>query len=115
MSLLLKCDGRVCDLDWALRSFGVDLGSDAAQDFIELVCRYVEELQTPGGAPFMARIFNGMAAVRGEFYLALNSRMKAALRPVLEAEPEALARFGVYPEKRTVQYVALAFSRVCSG
>ena len=115
MSLTYLVDGHVFDLDLVLRAFGVDLESDAAQDFVELVCRYIEELQTPGRGPFLARVFNGMAAVRGEYYLAFNSRLRAAIKPLLQAAPEDLARLGIYPAKRTVQYMALALSRVYLG
>lgn len=106
----LSLGGRLCEPSEILEAWGVDLEREGAQAFLELVQRYVAALEQGAPEPYVGRVFQTMAQVRGIYHMALLSSMRAAVRPLLEADADALACCGIYPQKRTPQFMAAALA-----
>ncbi len=85
-----------------LETFGCDMQHPGIPEFIGLFNWVVSAKRRGATGAQGGNALRDIAAARGKYYLALNSTMKAALRPLLEAEPEALAYFGLQLPKRTV-------------
>ena len=99
-----------------LETFGCDMQHPGIPEFIGLFNWVVSAKRRGAKGPQAGNGLRDIAAARGKYFLALNSTMKAAVRPMLEAEPEALAYFGLQLRKRTVCELADALAdRVLAG
>ena len=91
-----------------LEIFSIDVKRQGAQDFVEFVVLIAaERLKNPQKLCASDVLFD-MARRRGIWYKALNSRMKWAIRPMIEADPQALLQLGIKAKKTTVAYFAYA-------
>lgn len=89
-------------------AFGYDLKKPDELAFLEFVTRlYTERIERGLTA---GELEKRMAAEKGRYYLDFDQRMKRAIRRIVEADPEALAYFGVYPKRRTVCGIAWALT-----
>lgn len=101
--------GELVDI---LETFNCDMQHPGMPDFIFLFNAAVSNLSRGKKASAGAAL-RDLAAVKGMYYLALNSRMRAAIKPLLEADPEALKYFEIDLPKRTVCGVAEALAAQC--
>lgn len=94
-------------------AFGYQYDAEGVGEFFELVIRVAEfredhlEAKSGAGAVLVAE-----AQKRGRYFRAYEQWMKARIRNIVDADPEALALWGVYPSKRTVSHLAWAISDV---
>lgn len=94
-----------------LRQFGVAPDGAAAADFVELV-RHIAEYrwQNPSAEYGAGEVLRAFAAEKHTYYLALDQRMKAAVRPLLDASDAQLDAYALRLSKRTVCALAWACS-----
>lgn len=91
--------GEIVDI---LETFGCDMQHSGIGPFIEMYNAIIHHRTRGIRRPVAGGILRDMAAQKGVYYLALDARMKAAIRPLLEAEDEALDYFNIHLQKRTV-------------
>lgn len=87
-------------IDW-LETFGCDMQNEGIYPFFFVYnsCLANKTRGVKGKIAF--RCLEDYAQVKGVYSLSLNSKMRAALRPILTAEDSALEYFGLHLEKRT--------------
>lgn len=95
-----------------LETFGCDMKHKGMPDFILLHNLLVGDINRGVKGPRAGAILRDIAALRGKYFLALNSSMTAAIRPLLDADPAALEYFGIELRKRTVCGAAEALARL---
>lgn len=97
-----------------METFGCDLQHEGMGDFIalyNLVAVNMLNNRNKGKRGHVAAdALRHLAKCKGKYYLALNSTMSAAIRPLLEADAAALEYFGIRMEKRTPCAVAEALA-----
>lgn len=93
-------------VEQVLRSFGVNLAREGAQDMVEFAAWCA---MCGGSGEAMQR----MAEAHGVYYLALNSRMKGACKPVLQATDEELQAAGLRLIKRNAYALGAALAAKC--
>lgn len=106
---------RLARVEDILEAFSIDLSKAGTQDFLELVQRCIGPVASGFRWPFVGKLVNDMASVRGLWPMVFVRSMKTAIMPLLVADAEALAYWGVYPEKRTVHYMAIALAKAYLG
>lgn len=103
---------KIVEIVDILEAFGCDMQHPGMPDFIFVFNAAVANVSRGQKAGAGAAL-RDLAAVKGMYYLALNSRMRAAIRPILEADPEALKYFEIELSKRTPCGVAESLARQC--
>lgn len=94
-----------------LEAFGCDMQHPGAYEFVGLFNGTYSRIGHGGRGPQAWAALLDLAAAKGRYHLAMQSQMKAAIKPLLEAEQEALEYFGIAPDvKRTVCGVADALA-----
>lgn len=69
--------------------------------WVELVQHIAHARMRGETGPVAARCLRTVAKQHGMYFLQLDSRMKYAIKPLIEADAEALAYVGLHPTKRT--------------
>lgn len=95
---------------YRLDFFGVDCTATRGQEaltYLTLCCH-----RGPGSA---RRCLRACAETAGMWWLAYNSMLNAALRPVVDGDPEALAYFGLVPDAHNAIGIGEAFAAANAG
>ena len=94
-----------------LRQFGIEPDGAAAADFVELVRRIAAYRQQNPSAEYGAgEVLRAFAVEKRMYFLALDQRMKAAVRPLLDASDTQLDAYALRLPKRTACALAWACS-----
>lgn len=75
--------------------------SDELRMWWEMVYDIAAAKRQQPDKPAASRCLKAVAKRYGLYFLNLDSRMKAAIMPLIQADPAALAEAGLYPAKRT--------------
>lgn len=70
--------------------------------WIELACEIAMMRRHGQVGPIVSTALKAVSKRHGLYFLNADNRMKAAIRPLLEADPAALAEIGLYPKKMSV-------------
>lgn len=101
--------GELVDI---LETFGCDMQHPGMGEFVLLYNTILANRTRGHKGPTAGAALRDIAAVRGKYYLALNSTMRAAIRPLLEADEEALQYFGIHMKDRTPCAAAEALAQL---
>lgn len=69
--------------------------------WVELVVKISIARRSGSEGAIAGKCLRSVAKVHGLYFLNLDSRMKAAIKPLIEAEEDALHYVGLHPKKRT--------------
>ena len=93
--------------------FSCDMDSDGLHDFLELTHRIAAEWRgADERKPCCSGIVTMMCKQRGLWSRPFYSRMRRAVRPILEADDETLSALGIVLKKRTSSALAYALAGV---
>lgn len=82
--------------------------------WVELVVKISIARRSGVEGAIASKCLRSVAKVHGLYFLNLDSRMKAAIKPLIEAEEEALHFVGLHPKKRTACGLAEAAAELFS-
>lgn len=107
----LELESLDCLVLSTFRMFGVDPAKPGAADWRDYCGMLADHVRQNEQRPYLQRELMRLAKARGIWHVPLIQRMHRDILPLLDAPEEELRAWHMFPEKRTVGFMAVTLCK----